>query len=1292
MSKARYFGHSILWLTVVTLVVTAVFFSATRVLMSQASSYKSTIEQYVSRELGEQLSIESFSATLDGFSPQLTLERVQLVFAEQEAPPLNIGQIKLSFNVFSLALGTFTPEKIILSETSLSLKRFKDGHISIAGLHKEGFQKQTTGDVSWLLEDGWFEVVNSRVVWQDDLKGLPSMELQNSQLIVQNDGAEHSLSLTAVVPEISQHPIVFMASVNGDLLSSNNWKARGYLKAEQVDLQAISKRLNIEPLRVRQGFSDLQLWSWWDQAKLSQIKGQVVSENTQMLIDDEAIDLKQLSSWFSWQALEKGWRLNLGALSFQLADLIQADGKVLVDYRPAAEHTFSLAVKSADINLNVFSTLLTQSPLLAADEKALLQQIVPKGRLNYLDAQVQADGGMFAWAACGRLAGFSSLAVKHLPEVNNLSASVCADQSSGWAQIASYDASVDIKGVFKSAIQIDQLAGLVSWHQSDAGLDIVSEHLQINTPHVKTASRIKLNLPLDNSPSSIDLQTTLGKAEAQYTPQYLPLGIMDHSVVEWLKGAFKKGYLEQGGILMRGSLSGFPYRDNSGVFQFLGSVKDIDLHYAEGWPDVEQADAEVEVRNQGLQIRSERGSIAGNNVSLAVVEMKDRSEDDYLSITGHLDDEASGLYAFFKQSPLNESLNDLMQYTQIQGPVGVDLDIKIPLHSGLSPKIKARALLNNNTLLLPSIDLALTQLAGVISYGEKGLSAKRLKANVWNEKTLIDIASKQSSTVISLSGELDAAQLAKKYPHELWQKISGRTPATLTVAVPLFSADESADTTITLESDMRGVRINLPTPLGKAKVATAAVQAQLLLSSADVPIRFSYADKAQGALLLKCNKTTGLHLERGDISLGAGAATLPKQPGLRLSGRIPQVDVEEWQTSLKGPTAAQANNLVNQIDLNIDQLLWSGIAFDKLRLTGAHANNAWRGHLNSPVINGAYVLSDVTRGETIELDLKSLKLPSISALEKRGEQMELNPRELPNLDLKSDAFFIGESNLGRLNLVLRQKKTGLIIQNFSLKSKRDELQAVGAWEREGELTRTGLSGQLISQSLGSLVNDAGLSSDIEGAPADILFDLHWPGAPQSFSMKQLNGFGQIDAGKGRLLDIEPGLGRVFGLLSLSNIQRRLQLDFSDLVEKGLGFDKIKGRFVVLDGELQMDRFYLESPSSRLDFEGRVWLAQERLDQLITVTPKTTETLPLAGAIAGGPLLGAAVFIVQKIAGKTVNKFAGYQYRVTGPWADPKIQQISQPGGKIFGFMGDVLSPVFDATLGQFADDAAESTP
>jgi hypothetical protein len=65
--------------------------------------------------------------------------------------------------------------------------------------------------------------------------------------------------------------------------------------------------------------------------------------------------------------------------------------------------------------------------------------------------------------------------------------------------------------------------------------------------------------------------------------------------------------------------------------------------------------------------------------------------------------------------------------------------------------------------------------------------------------------------------------------------------------------------------------------------------------------------------------------------------------------------------------------------------------------------------------------------------------------------------------------------------------------------------------------------------------------------------------------------------------------------------------------------------------------------------------------------------------------------VQKIAGKTVNKFVGYQYRVTGPWSNPKIKQISKPGGKIFGMVDNVLTPVFDATIGQLPLDKLVST-
>ena len=260
-----------------------------------------------------------------------------------------------------------------------------------------------------------------------------------------------------------------------------------------------------------------------------------------------------------------------------------------------------------------------------------------------------------------------------------------------------------------------------------------------------------------------------------------------------------------------------------------------------------------------------------------------------------------------------------------------------------------------------------------------------------------------------------------------------------------------------------------------------------------------------------------------------------------------------------------------------------------------------------------------------------------------------------------------------------------------MKSDRDEIEADGAWEQIDGQSKSSLNGKLISKSLGSLLKDTGVTNKLKDVPADIYFDLHWLGEPQEFSKDRLNGYVQIKSGPGRLLDVEPGIGRIFGLLSLSTLQRRLQLDFSDLVEKGMSFDKVKGQLVVTDGDVQSNRFYLESPSARLDFQGRIGLGKEDIDQLITITPKTTEGLPLVGALAGGPLVGAAVFVAQKIAGKTVNKLAGYQYKVTGSWEDPQIKQISQPGGKIFGMAGVILSPVFDATTGYLPSNKSPKT-
>ena len=50
---------------------------------------------------------------------------------------------------------------------------------------------------------------------------------------------------------------------------------------------------------------------------------------------------------------------------------------------------------------------------------------------------------------------------------------------------------------------------------------------------------------------------------------------------------------------------------------------------------------------------------------------------------------------------------------------------------------------------------------------------------------------------------------------------------------------------------------------------------------------------------------------------------------------------------------------------------------------------------------------------------------------------------------------------------------------------------------------------------------------------------------------------QVD--QGRLPAVEPGVGRLVGLVKVFSLARRLRLDFGDLFEQDLSFDRIEGQ-------------------------------------------------------------------------------------------------------------------------------------
>jgi len=160
-----------------------------------------------------------------------------------------------------------------------------------------------------------------------------------------------------------------------------------------------------------------------------------------------------------------------------------------------------------------------------------------------------------------------------------------------------------------------------------------------------------------------------------------------------------------------------------------------------------------------------------------------------------------------------------------------------------------------------------------------------------------------------------------------------------------------------------------------------------------------------------------------------------------------------------------------------------------------------------------------------------------------------------------------------------------------------------------------------------------------------------------FSFEKLNGNLSLDIRDGQLLDVSPGAGRVFGLLSLQTLPRRLTLDFSDVFKKGFSFDRIKGSFLMEAGNAYTTNLYLDGPAARIDISGRTGFAVKDYDQLVTVTPHLTASLSLAGALVGGPVAGGVLYAIDKLFKSTIDKITEVQYTITGSWDEPKIVKL-----------------------------------
>jgi uncharacterized protein YhdP len=87
------------------------------------------------------------------------------------------------------------------------------------------------------------------------------------------------------------------------------------------------------------------------------------------------------------------------------------------------------------------------------------------------------------------------------------------------------------------------------------------------------------------------------------------------------------------------------------------------------------------------------------------------------------------------------------------------------------------------------------------------------------------------------------------------------------------------------------------------------------------------------------------------------------------------------------------------------------------------------------------------------------------------------------------------------------------------------------------------------------------------------------------------------------------------------------------------------------------------PSGDIMISGRTGLVTEDYDQIATVIPKVSDSLPLASALFGpvGVGIGAVLYFAGELfesIPENIDKILTQQYSIKGSWENPDIEKIN----------------------------------
>ena len=1259
----KFIAYAAAFLVILLAIAVGLF----RLFLPRVPEYQDEIKGWASAAIGMQVEFSGMDARWGFSGPELQFYNAELnrldngarIVAAEEVG-MGVGLIRL---LFEQAL---VVDRLVIRKTSVDVRQLDDGSFRIQGIStdeiRNAFSNQSETPVTIevvgenielrLIQPGgarphFFRVPRVRVsVDENRIAADADIRLPDEL------GRQLSVSATQILDAPSEERS-WDISVDAESVSLQGWSIlAGGSRRFESGLGDIELALDIANGGVRSAtaeldFIDIALAG----GDLFDVSGRIevdISDNDWLLAANE---LSIASEGVEWP--ETSWRMEAG---------VDPNGDVVM-----------LDMAASYLALDDLRLI---APWLVDEQQSMFREYAPSGIVRNLIATIsEIDSDLPRFNVSVELDRVGIAASEKYPGARGFSGFLRANRSGGRLEISSDGLEVHAPKYLSDVIEIDQAEGTVIWRNSNNRTTILSDSIAITSEFFDSQSNVELLLYKDGSSAEIDLASVWSISDVSEVKRYIPQTEVNPKLYEWFQMALVDGSIPHGTTTLNGPLDSFPFDGGEGRFLIEASVRNMTFKYHPLWPATEQSDMEVIVDNARLYTIENRSLSAGISVIDAKVDIPDL-RDPVLHIESFSTGSLTAIRNFSMQSPISNVFGGQLDRVTISGDASFTFDLMVPLKRDRIQEFEftSRIRSNNGTLAIEGFDPPITDLIGEVTIEREHISSEGLGGRFLGEDVSISLQRSndpQFSVVASADGRITADGIVNGLGVPVEGLVSGAASYQTRILFPSGKAASPSPLTIEIDTDFEGMAFMLPEPVGKSAESALQVSGDIrFLPNGEGIESAGFAENRIAWVLAfeppeKSEETDasdgGWDFDRGMIALGGHAIEPADTRGLHVRGSTGVVRLEDWlNLSRGGEKKVGAAARIRSIDLVVDDLYVVGQHLKAHRVKVDRSAQDWLVQLDGEdVIGSVFVPYDFGGERAMVLDMARLRLPG----DESGvpSVSTLDPRKLPPMQLTAAEFAFGDRYLGAVEAVLEKTEDGLVATKISATDQSFGIVGTGRWladDNDPLGSHSFIAATLTSTDVEQTMRRLNYTPGIDSNAMSMIIDLNWSGSPRADFFDVLDGEVQVRFGDGQLEEVEPGAGRVFGLMSIVALPRRLSLDFRDVFNKGFGFDSIAGTFRIDNGVTYTCDLSLEGPAADIGIVGSADIANRTYDQTAIVSANVGNTLPIVGAVIAGPQIAAALLIFSQIFKKPLQEMGQVYYAIGGSWDEPTVESTN----------------------------------